>query len=181
MSRPGPTTEELPLTGFTVAVTSDRRSEELTSMFIRRGARVVTAPMIRLDLMADDRELHIATKLCMATPADVVVVTTGIGFRKWVEAVDGWGMRDDFLAWLSDAELVARGPKVRGSIRAAGLVEAWAPVSEAMAEVLERLLIRGVEGRRIVIQLHGDPLQGVVDKLEAAGAEVTAVPVYQLG
>jgi len=173
-------TAESPLKGFTVAVTSDRRREELASMFMRRGARVITAPMIRIDLMADDQELRRANDHCMAAPADIVVITTGIGFRKWVEAADGWGKREGLLAWLSQTELVARGPKVRGAVRAAGLVEAWAPASEAMAEVLERLLTRDLAGRRIVIQLHGDPLDGVVNALVEAGAEVVTVPVYQL-
>ena len=104
-------------------------------MFMRRGARVITAPMIRIDLMADDPELRRASDHCMAAPADIAVITTGIGFRKWVEAADGWGKREGLLAWLSRTELVARGPKVRGAVRAAGLVEAWAPASEAMAEV----------------------------------------------
>jgi uroporphyrinogen-III synthase len=108
------------LKGFTVAVTSDRRREELASMFMRRGARVITAPMIRIDLMADDPELRRASDHCMAAPADIVVITTGIGFRKWVEAADGWGKREGLLAWLSQSELVARGPKVRGAVRAAG-------------------------------------------------------------
>ena len=175
----GPAAES-PLKGFTVAVTSDRRREELASMFMRRGARVITAPMIRIDLMADDQELRRANDHCMAAPADIVVITTGIGFRKWVEAADGWGKREGLLAWLSQTELVARGPKVRGALRAAGLVEAWAPASEAMAEVLERLLTRDLAGRRIVIQLHGDPLDEVVNALVEAGAEVVTVPVYQL-
>lgn len=76
-------------------------------------------------------------------------------------------------------ELLARGPKVKGSIRAAGLTEHWSPSSESMAEVLDRLLEEGVEGRRIAIQLHGEPLPGFVESLRAAGAEVVGVPVYR--
>ena len=61
------------------------------------------------------------------------------------------------------------GPKVTGAIRAAGLTEEWSPASESMAEVLERLLDEGVEGRRIAVQLHGEPLPGFVESLTGRG------------
>lgn len=76
-------------------------------------------------------------------------------------------------------ELLARGPKVKGSIRAAGLTEEWSPASESMAEVLDRLLAEGVAGRRVALQLHGEPLPGFVESLRAGGAEVVVVPVYR--
>jgi uroporphyrinogen-III synthase len=109
----------------------------------------------------------------------VVIATTAIGFRGWVEAAEGWGIGAALLARLGSVELLARGPKVRGAIRAAGLKEAWSPASESMAEVLDRLLDEGVEGRRIGIQLHGEPLPGFMEALIEAGAEVVGVPVYR--
>jgi uroporphyrinogen-III synthase len=45
--------------------------------------------------------------------------------------------------------------------------------------MLEHVLARGVDGRRVALQLHGEPLPDVVHALEAAGAEVVAVPVYR--
>jgi uroporphyrinogen-III synthase len=48
-----------------------------------------------------------------------------------------------------------------------------------MAEVLERLLEEGVEGRCVAVQLHGEPLPGFNESLRAAGARVIAVPVYR--
>ena len=38
-----------------------------------------------------------------------------------------------------------------------------------MAEVLDHLLAEGVEGRRIAVQLHGEPLPGFVESLRAGG------------
>ncbi len=107
------------------------------------------------------------------------MATTAIGFRGWVEAADGWGLGDVLLERLRAVELLARGPKVKGAIRAAGLTEEWSPASESMAEVLDRLLEHGVEGRRIAVQLHGEPLPGFVEALRAGGAEVVGVPVYR--
>ncbi|MGP3983288.1 uroporphyrinogen-III synthase [Streptomyces sp. KR80] len=168
-----------PLAGFTVGVTAARRADELRALLQRRGAAVLHAPALRIVPLPDDAELLSATKQLIGNPPDVVVATTAIGFRGWVEAADGWGLGEALLERMRGVELLARGPKVRGAIRAAGLTEAWSPASESMAEVLDRLLEEGVSGRRIAIQLHGEPLPGFVEALRAGGAEVVGVPVYR--
>jgi uroporphyrinogen-III synthase len=175
-----PTVPELPpLAGFTVAVTAARRREELASLLERRGARVVTAPAIRIVPLTDDADLLAATRACLAAPLDVVVATTGIGFRGWMEAADGWGLGEELQHHLRTARLLARGPKARGAIRAAGLVDAWSPASESSSEVLSHLLEQDLAGLRIGVQLHGEPLPDFVQALRVAGAEVVEVPVYR--
>ena len=168
-----------PLTGFTVAVTAARRREELTALLTRRGARVVEAPAIRIVAIQDDEQLHAATRACVFNPPDIVFATTGIGFRGWMEAADGWGLGDQLRARFAECELLTRGPKAKGAVRAVGLVEAWSPDSEASDEVLARLLDQGVAGRRVAVQLHGDPLTEFTGALRAAGAEVVEIPVYR--
>lgn len=168
-----------PLAGFTVGVTAARRADELAALLERRGAAVLRAPVLRIVPLSDDAELLDTTKQLLDDAPDVVVATTAIGFRGWVEAADGWGLGEALLRRLGEVELLARGPKVRGAVRAAGLTEAWSPASESMAEVLERLLEEGVEGRCVAVQLHGEPLPGFNESLRAAGARVVAVPVYR--
>ncbi|EFL25669.1 uroporphyrinogen-III synthase domain protein, partial [Streptomyces himastatinicus ATCC 53653] len=168
-----------PLEGFTVGVTAARRADELGALLLRRGAAVLHAPALRIVPLSDDSELLTATKQLIDHAPDVVIATTAIGFRGWVEAADGWGLGDALLNRLRDIELLARGPKVKGAVRAAGLTEKWSPASESMAEVLDRLLEEGVDGRRIAVQLHGEPLPGFVESLRAGGAEVVGVPVYR--
>ncbi|WP_030167241.1 uroporphyrinogen-III synthase [Streptomyces sp. NRRL S-813] len=171
--------EHGPLAGFTVGVTAARRADELGALLQRRGATVLHAPALRIVPLADDGELLAATKEIIDQVPDVVVATTAIGFRGWVEAAEGWGLGEALLTQLRRTELLARGPKVKGAIRAAGLTEEWSPSSESMAEVLDRLLGQSVDGRRVAVQLHGEPLPGFVEALRAGGAEVVPVPVYR--
>ncbi len=168
-----------PLDGFTVGVTAARRAEELGALLERRGAQVLHAPALRIVPLPDDAELLATTRGLIENAPDVVVATTAIGFRGWIEAAEGWGLGEALLHRLAGVELLARGPKVRGAIRAAGLTEKWSPASESMAEVLDRLLAQGVAGRRVAVQLHGEPLPGFVEALRAGGAEVVGVPVYR--
>src|SRR5258706_3641409 len=166
------------LTGFTVAVTADRRRDELATSLEHHGARVVLAPVLRIVPLADDPRLRAATHMLLEHPPDVVVANTGLGMRGWLEAAEGWGLGEALRAKLSAAYLVARGPKAKGALRAAGLTDAWSPESESNADVLEHLLRvkavvgaspngrarRGSEsgplsGQRIAVQLHCEPLE----------------------
>jgi uroporphyrinogen-III synthase len=168
-----------PLTGFTVAVTADRRRDELAGLLKQRGARLVVAPALRIAPLADDTELRLATLACVSGPLDAVVATTGIGLRGWLEAADGWGLADQLRARLAASYLVVRGPKARMAVRAAGLVDAWSPASDSDDELLDHLLDAGVAGKRIALQLPGEPQPEFSAALRDAGADVVEVPVYR--
>jgi uroporphyrinogen-III synthase len=171
--------DELPLAGFTVAVTAARRREELSNLLVRRGARVVEAPAIQIIPTQDDEQLRAATEACITQPPDVVIATTGIGFRGWMEAADGWGLGEPLRAQFAAASVLVRGPKAKGAVRAHGLAEAWSPDSESTDEVVTHLLGEGVAGKRVALQLHGEPLPAVVAALTRAGATVVEIPVYR--
>lgn len=173
-----------PLTGYRIAVTSARRSEELCALLSRQGAEVCSAPAINMIALPDDDELHCNTKALIARPPDILVAHTGIGFRGWLAAAEGWGLVNQLLASLSSARIVSRGPKATGALRAAGLHEEWSPESESSQEVLEYLLESGVSGLRVAVQLHGaadawDPFPEFLGGLRFAGAEVVPVRVYR--
>ena len=167
------------LSGYTVGVTADRRRDELAGLLENRGARVVLAPALRIVPIADDAELRAATRACLATPPDVVLVGTGIGMRGWLEAAEGWGLAEPLRAVLARAYVVARGPKARAAVRAAGLHDHWAPEGESFEEVVEHLAARGATGRTIAVQVHGESQPEYSEALQAAGARVIEVPVHR--
>ena len=176
--------DSAPLTGYRIAVTSARRSEELCALLSRQGAEVCSAPAINMIALPDDDELHCNTKALIARPPDILVAHTGIGFRGWLAAAEGWGLVNQLLASLSSSRIVSRGPKATGALRAAGLHEEWSPESESSQEVLEYLLESGVAGLRVAVQLHGaadawDPFPEFLGGLRFAGAEVVPVRVYR--
>ncbi|GAA4597392.1 uroporphyrinogen-III synthase [Actinoplanes octamycinicus] len=167
------------LSGYTIGVTADRRRDELAGLLESRGARVVLAPALRIVPIADDAELRAATRACLDAPPDIVLVNTGIGMRGWLEAAEGWGLAEPLRAVLGRAYLVARGPKARAAVRAAGLREQWTPDGEGSTEVVEHLTGRGVAGLTVALQLHGESQPEFTEALTAAGARVVEVPVHR--
>ncbi|MBM7798061.1 uroporphyrinogen-III synthase [Microlunatus panaciterrae] len=169
------------MAGCVVLITADRRSAELAAALTRRGASVRHAPAISMMPNADDEPLLSGTRALIDDPPDVVVVTTGIGFRGWIEAADAAGLADQLLEVLGSARIVARGPKARGAIQAAGLQADWVAESELSAEIADVLLSEGVAGLRIAVQHHGAGADGLDEVFESAGAEVESLIVYRWG
>jgi uroporphyrinogen-III synthase len=169
-----------PLSGYTIGITAARRREEFGAALERRGARIVYAPAIQLVPLADDSELLAATRACLDSHLDYAVVTTGIGFRAWMETADTWGLAEELTRALDATAILARGPKARGAIRACGLRDRWSPTSESCEELLEYLLAEpSLAGKRIAVQEHGDPQDEFVAALRNQGAEVIVVSVYR--
>ena len=169
------------MAGCVVLVTADRRSSDIASALQRRGASVRHAPSLSIVPHVDDRQLLSDTRALLAQPPDTVIVTTGIGFRGWVEAADAAGLADELVEVLRAARIVARGPKARGAIQAAGLQADWVAESETSAEIADLLLGEGVQGRRVAVQHHGAGADGLDADLAAAGAEVASLVVYRWG
>lgn len=169
------------MAGCTVLVTADRRAAELGAALRRRGALVRTAPALSMIPHHDDEQLLAGTRAMIADPPDVVVVTTGIGFRAWIEAADAVGLAGPLTEVLGAARIVARGPKAQGAIQAAGLAADWVAESEVSAEIAEALLADGVRGLSIAVQHHGAGSDGLDEAFAAAGARVRSLVVYRWG
>ncbi len=171
------------LTGFTVGLTAARRSVEFQALLARHGATTMVAPAIRIVHLERDDHLRDVTRALIADPADVLVVTTGFGFRGWIDAARTWGLADLLFAALRRMRIVARGPKALGAVRHAGLREDWSAPSESSIEVVDHLIDEAAS-LRIAVQLHGaggelEPNADVCMPLSRAGADVVKIPVYR--
>ncbi|MDN4478425.1 uroporphyrinogen-III synthase [Demequina sp. SYSU T00039] len=170
-----------PLAGCVMVITADRRKRELASALERRGAIVRHAPALSTIPHMDDERLIADTRALIASPPDIVVATTGIGFRGWIEAADAAGLAEDLIDAMRGARLVARGPKARGAIQQAGLEADWVAESETAAELRDYLLAEGVAGLRVAVQHHGNGSDGLDEAFTQAGADVQSLLVYGWG
>lgn len=169
------------LVGCTIVVAADRRAGDLASALERHGAAVYRAPALSIVPNADDEELERRTRELIDSPPDVVVATTGVGFRGWMDAVEEKGLAEPVRAALAGAQFIARGPKARGAIQQAGFNADWVAESETAAEVAEYLLATRLAGRRVAIQHHGAGADGLDSLLAERGADVVSLTVYRWG
>ncbi|MFC0453040.1 uroporphyrinogen-III synthase [Rhodococcus jostii] len=172
------------LSGLTIAVTAERRAAEFITLLERHGAAITHTPAIHVLPLVDDSDLRSRTADIIASPPDLLVVSTAVGFRGWLDAARAWDEEDALLAALQSARIITRGPKAKGAVRGAGLREEWSPETESSEEVHEHLVAEGVRGLHVAVQLHGtitewEPMTDLSVSLAGAGADTTAVSVYR--
>lgn len=156
-----------PLSGFTVAVIADQCRDELATQLERHGARVVLAPVLRIVPLGDDAELRSTTMSLIERPPDVVVTNPGVELRGWIEAAQGWGLGQRLQAALDGAYVISRDSG--GAATKPG----------QHLEIREHLLDRGVAGKRVAMQVYGEPQHELYAALTEAGAEVVEVFVHR--
>lgn len=167
------------LAGYRIGITSSRRADELTTMLERHGAAVESAPALRTLSCTDDVHLRDATVACIQQPPHMLIANTGVGMRGWFDAAAEWGLGAKLVESLRGCEILGRGPKAVGAVRAAGLRESWVSGSESLDDILAHLRGRDLAGMRIVLQEHGTSTSAVAAALERQGSEVTVVTVYR--
>jgi len=167
------------LHGFRIGVTSDRRSADLIDAFERRGAQVLHAPTIHLvNADADDPVISDTRAVIDAEP-QLLLATTAYGIRRWFEVADASGLGDALLGTLASADILVRGPKARGGVRAAGLDDAGMSDEETSASLVDRVVERYEPGLTIVVQVHGHTDEAQLERLRAAGHQVLTVAPYR--
>ena len=167
------------LEGLTIGITADRRAEEQAHMLEQRGAKVLHGPVLRTAPIEDHDDVRHATLGLLSAPADVVIANTAIGIRTWLSLADGWGIADDLVAMLARSYIAARGPKAAGALLAVGVDIDWRAPSSVLADAVDHVIERGVQGRRVALQLDGGDPGESAERLRAAGADVVPIPTYR--
>lgn len=161
-----------------VGITADRRWDEQARMFRSRGVEVLHGPSMRtIDLSADE-SLRAVTEDLGRRPPDYLVVTTGMGMAKWLEAAAGWGIEARLLTALSGCRVVTRGAKATSAARRAGLDVWWRAPKETMREIVEHLSAEGVGAARVALQVFDPDDHPSTESLTAIVGELIELPVY---
>jgi uroporphyrinogen-III synthase len=168
--------------GSRVLTLESRRAPELAILIANYGGQAVVAPSLReVPLESNEQALTFAAAL-IRREYDLVVLLTGIGTRLLVRlATPVHG--DAFLRALAETRIVARGPKPVAALRELGIAP-WllAPSPNTWHEVLsvlDRKAPDACKGARVAVQEYGTANAELVQGLEARGAHVTTVPIYQ--
>jgi uroporphyrinogen-III synthase len=164
-----------------VGITADRRWEEQARMFVDRGFEVIHAPTMRTIDLTDDEALRTITARLAENPPDYLIVTTGMGMRRWLEAAARWGLETELLGGLAaKTRIVARGAKANSAARGANLDVWWRSPEETMQGIVEHLAAQDDVGRaRVALQLFDPDGNPSTDILRSMAGELVEVPVYQ--
>ena len=172
------------LAGLRLLSLESRRADQMARLIENHGGVAVVAPSMReIPLKENSAALSFAEDL-FAGKFDAVIFLTGVGTRILFGAVETKYPRERLVEALSRLPVVARGPKPVAALR-----EFCVPIAVAVPEpntwrdilraLDDRQSAMPLKGKRIALQEYGVPNQELIQGLEARGASVSAVPVYQ--
>lgn len=170
------------LSGLTVVFFESRLAVPLADLISRQGGTPVSAPALREIPCSGHAEAIGFAKALLDGRIDMVVWLTGVGARALFAAVEGAVSRTEFLAALSRIPSIVLGPKPQAVLRELGV-----PITLAVSEPNTwREILTAIDsaaipvlGRRVAVQEYGRSNPQLIAGLEARGAGIVRVPVYQ--
>jgi len=172
--------ESPPLGGLRVAAFESRNAAEMTRLIERYGGQAFVSPSLReVPLVNNPDAVDFAHRL-ISGQIDVVILMTGVGTRHLVAQIERHVDRQRFLDCLSDITTVARGPKPVAALRELNITptirvpepNTWRDVLKTIDQQLQ------IGQQTIAVQEYGLPNASLVAGLEARGANVYSIKVY---
>lgn len=170
--------------GLRVLSLESRRAREIGLIITSYGGEPFVAPSMReVPIEANGQALAFIEDL-IGGEYDVVVLLTGVGTRVLLDIVQRiHGTRRKFVEALAETMVIARGPKPAAVLRELEITP-WfvAPEPNTWREVIAELDARpdvSLDGLNVAVQEYGVSNPDLLAALEARGARVTPVPVYQ--
>lgn len=170
--------------GLRVLSLESRRGQEMAKLIEAFGGRAVVAPSMREVPRESNTAAEEFARTLAAGGYDVVIFLTGVGTRALVRAVGAVSPPEQLAEALRRTTVVARGPKSVAALKELGVpVAVSVPQPNTWRELLSALDERKdalpLAGRHVAVQEYGVPNPELLAALEARGARVKRVPVYE--
>lgn len=166
------------LAGRSIALTGPRKAAEMAKLVENMGG----IPLIRPaqgTVFLDDAKLRGDIESWIAEPPSWTILTTGMGLDALFQMAEDMGALQTFLSSLEQSSLAARGYKTVNALKKRGLVPIVRDDDGSTAGLIRGLESYALEGKSVILQLHGDPAPKLAAWLIGQGAEVRQVLPYQ--
>ena len=164
-----------------IAALESRRQHDMQRLIERMGGQAFVSPSLREVPLTENRPAIDFGYRLLTGEINLAVFLTGVGFKHLLATVSRHIDRQRYLDALSDITTVARGPKTAEAMQEEGLRPSLEVPQPCTWRELLQLLDHQVTlaNQVIAIQEYGLTNHWLIAGLEARGAEVVQVPVYQ--
>ncbi len=164
-----------------MACFESRKADEMQRMIEKQaGVPFVSPSMREVALEQNPAAVDFAHRL-ITGGIDVAIFMTGVGFRHLLAQVERHVERERYLNALADIITIARGPKPVVAMKEVNLTPTVkVPEPNTWREVLQTIDAQVPIASQVVgVQEYGKANPSLIAGLEARGAQVINVPVYQ--
>jgi uroporphyrinogen decarboxylase len=173
--------ENAGLAGLRVAALESRNRAEMQRLIEKLGGRAFVSPSMREVAIEQNREAVDFAHRLITGDIDVMVFLTGVGFRHLLKAVERHVERERYLHALADITTICRGPKPVAAMAEVGLKPTHrVPEPNTWRELLATIDAGiPIANQTVGLQEYGVTNRSLIAGLEARGAKVVNVRVYQ--
>jgi uroporphyrinogen-III synthase len=168
----------MPFDGLRVISFESRRATEMGELIRRQGGDPFVAPSMRESPIENNADAFEFAERLFRGEFDLMIFLTGVGTRALNKVLASRYPEEQFAEALRKMAVAARGPKPLAALRELKVpVTVTAPEPNTWRELLAAL--NGRSDRHIAVQEYGKPNLELMEGLQARGASVTPVRVYQ--
>ena len=167
--------------GLRVAALESRRRDDMERLIAKFGGQPFVSPSMREVPIEANREAIDFAYRVITGEINIVIFLTGVGLRHLLSAIERHIDRQRFIDALSDVTTIVRGPKPAAVMRELGLTPTIkVPEPNTWRELLKTIDESvPITNQKIGLQEYGKSNSSLIAGLEARGAEVIRVRVYQ--
>lgn len=167
--------------GRRIVAFESRRRDETQRMIEKLGGCAFVSPSMREVPLNSSPDVVRFAKELLTGQVEMVIFMTGVGVKHLIEFVRRHVDEQRFLDCLRDVKTVVRGPKPMSVLRELGIKPtSVVPEPNTWRELLQLLDAEGsLANQTVAVQEYGKPNPSLVAGLEARGAQVVSLHVYQ--
>ncbi|WP_028611358.1 uroporphyrinogen-III synthase [Paenibacillus harenae] len=163
-----------------IVIAGSRKTDEMGLIVEKQGGTPIVRSLQGLTLF-EEALLEEPLRRFAEHGADWVILTTGMGSDSILNAAEKLGIKEEVLAALAEAKIASRGYKTTAFLNRTGLSAVVSDADGTMHGLIDNLAAQDFEGKRVWIQLHGEPAPELVRFLEKNGAaSVESVLPYRV-
>ena len=166
--------------GLRVAAFESRRAPEMARLIEKFGGRPSVSPSMREVPAGNARDAIEFAHELISGQVDVVLLLTGVGVQQLMNQLEKQIDRERFLNCLADVLTIVRGPKPLAALKELGIEPSFrVPEPNTWRELLQTIDEQvPISNQVVALQEYGLPNTSLIAGLEARGATVRRIKVY---
>ncbi|MGM1045473.1 MAG: uroporphyrinogen-III synthase [Bacillota bacterium] len=164
--------------GKVIALAGPRKAADMAKLVEKMGGTPVLRPA-QGTVFLDDEALRESITAWVSEPPAWNVFTTGIGFESIMAAAEQMEVSDRLLGIIEGTPIAARGYKTVNALKKHGLVPVVRDDDGSTAGLIRSFESHDLNGKRVMLQLHGESAPKLVSWMQERGAEIVQILPYK--
>lgn len=161
-----------------VVLAASRKTEEMSTLIQKRGG----IPVIRSlqgTVFLNDEQTRKDVQEIVQGKWDWMIFTTGMGLNTMLDLAEEMELKQPLLNMIHSTQTGARGYKTLAALKKIDAVPDAKDDDGTIQGLVTAFAPFNLQGKKIVVQLHGENAPSLVDYLKEQGAEVKLVLPYK--